>query len=144
MATLLDLASDRSPARWSSDGKVRHASASDSPTVLPCPDAVYTTLFDPPWRLIVVGGDPIALAITALAASSGFEVVIVRPNGPATPVPFPEVTYWRDSVRAALERWPPDEWTAVVSATHDDDIDDETVATALQAPSAYVGVLGSS
>ena len=143
VAALLDLASGRSPAHWSSDGRVRQALAANALPRSASVDAIYTLVFDPPWRVIVVGGDPIALAIVALAANSGFQVVIVRPHGPESPAPLPGVAYWRGSVRAALEHWPPDSWTAVISATHDDDIDDEAIALALDAPTAYVGVLGS-
>lgn len=144
VTTLLDLATQRSPARWSSDGKIRHASAGITQVSHTCFNASYTLSIDPSWRVIIVGGDPIALAIAALANSSGFEVAIVRPNGPDAPVPISGIAYWRESIRAAFERWPPDGWTAVISATHDNDIDDDVLVAALRAATAYVGVLGSS
>lgn len=43
-----------------------------------------------------------------------------------------------------IEAAMPDRWTAVVTATHDDDVDDVAILAALRAETAYVGVLGSA
>ena len=130
----------RSPAWWASDGRTRsvHGGAPFDRS------ACALVRFDPSWRIILVGGDPIVLAMASLGASAGFETIIVRQDGPSDNPPLPGVGYVRENVAAAIEKLAPDRWTAVVSATHDDDIDDMAIMAALRSDAAYVGVLGSS
>lgn len=99
-------------------------------------------LYSPSQRLIVVGGDPFALAIAGLGATQGWAVDIVRPKGPETPPPLP-VGYHRGAVPETLVALRPDPWTAVAVATHDPDLDHEALESALQSPASYVGVLGA-
>lgn len=99
-------------------------------------------LFSPSQRLIVVGSDPFALAISALGVSEGWSVDLIRPKGPETPPPLP-IGYHRGSVPEAFSALEPDAWTAVAVATHDADQDHEALVFALQSAAAYVGVLGA-
>lgn len=99
-------------------------------------------LYRPSQRLIVVGGDPFALAIASLGVSEGWTVDLLRPKGPQTPPPFP-VGYHRGDIPETLAVLAPDPWTAVAIATHDSDLDHQALVGALRSPAGYVGVLGA-
>lgn len=139
---LLDFARRRVAARWWSNGWERRVIADDpvSPAV---DETSYALSYEPPWRLIVAGGDPIAMAIAHLASSAEFETTLLRPHGPIDPPPIPNLRYVRSTIKHALTDIGPDRWTAIVSATHDDKADDEVIVTSLENDAAYVGVLGS-
>lgn len=99
--------------------------------------------YEPVPRLVIVGGDPTALAIAELGVKSGFETTLVRPKGPATPPPIPGVGYRREHPEAALAAVGLDAWTHVAVATHDLDTDRAALKAALPSPAAYVGLLGA-
>jgi len=98
---------------------------------------------DPVWRLIVLGADPVALAIAQLAAQAGFETTLVRSRGPAAPPPLPGVAYRRDEPPAALAAIGLDAWTAVAICGHDMDLDHAALMSALPSAAPYVGLLGA-
>jgi xanthine dehydrogenase accessory factor len=159
---LIALTAARRPALWLSDGRVQACLAEgepvdDLPADLrkafagaldePAPSgfagpALYRR-FDPPSRLVVVGGDPIALAICRLAADVGMETILARPKGPAEAPPVRLQAYLRGSPAEALEQVGIDPWTAIAVASHDIEIDHAALAAALPSSAAYVGVLGS-
>lgn len=143
VSDLLEHSRRRSAVFWKSDGTMRVAMIATVVENFRYDAEGYGLLYEPPWRLLVTGGDPIALAIAGLGASSGFEVTLNRPSGPMAPPPLPGVDYLRDRAHEAVKRLAPDRWTAVVAATHDDDVDDEVLAASLSFDPAYVGVLGS-
>lgn len=95
-------------------------------------------------RLIVIGHDPITVALCRLAPQFGFEVGLLRPYGPSAPpdgvIPF---HYDTRPIARALEDMPIDEWTAVYTLTHDIDDDQDVLLRALRSPAFAVGVLGS-
>ncbi len=159
---LIALSAARRPALWLSDGRTQACLAEGEPVdglpaVLrkafaraveqPEPSgfagAALYRRFDPPSRLVVVGGDPIALAICRLAVDIGLETILVRPKGPAEPPPVKLAAYLRGAPAEALGAVGLDPWTAVAVASHDLEIDHAALAAALPAPAAYVGVLGS-
>lgn len=143
VGALLRLSGQREQVLWSSDGVKRHAQADDSVRPAAFDGSRYCLSYTPNWRMLVVGGDPIALAIASLAAMSGFGATLVRPLGPTRAPPIAGVAYFRGPLVQALAEHVPDRWTAIVTATHDDAIDDEVLTTAAGYPCAYVGVLGS-
>ncbi len=98
--------------------------------------------YAPVQRLIVVGWDAFALAMAGQGLRQGWEVVLVRPNGPETPPPLP-VSYRRDAAGPALAAFAPDRLTAIAVATHDADLDHDALAVALAGDAGYVGVLGA-
>lgn len=99
--------------------------------------------YRPRQRLVVVGGDPFALAMAAQGAAQGWATTLVRPNGPEAAPPL-AIAYRRDAdVAAALEALGLDAWTAVALATHDSDLDDAALPFALGSGAGYVGLLGS-
>jgi xanthine dehydrogenase accessory factor len=99
--------------------------------------------YAPSFRLVVVGGDPITLAIARLAADAGFETSLVRPKGPAAPPPLADVRYFRGEPAEAFDALRLDPWTAVAVATHDIDIDHDALRAVLPSQAGYVGALGS-
>jgi xanthine dehydrogenase accessory factor len=104
---------------------------------------VWFRRHDPAPRLAVVGADPPALAIAALGAQAGLEATLIRPKGPTEAPGLPGVAYLRDDPATGLHRLGVDRWTAVAAASHDPELDDPAIVTALKAGAGYVGVLGS-
>ena len=159
---LLALAAARQPALWLSNG-VQRACLAEGEDEASVPPALHRALalageqttpsgsvggafyrrYAPAFRLVVVGGDPITLAIARLAADAGFETALVRPKGPAEPPPLPDVRYFRGDASEAFAQLGLDPWTAVAVATHDIDIDHDALREALPSAAGYVGALGS-
>jgi xanthine dehydrogenase accessory factor len=157
---LIALGAARRMALWLSDGEHRACLAEGentaAPTLAAALDKARTDLapagiagagvyrrYAPLSRLVVVGGDPITLAIARLASEAGFETALVRPKGPAEPPPIDRVRYFRGSASDAFAQLGLDPWTAVAVATHDTEIDNEALALALPSAAGYVGALGS-
>ena len=161
-ANLVAEAAARRPALWLSDGRSQVCLTASEPS-RPLPPLLERALeaasqstapaggdgtaiwrrFDPRPRLVLVGGDPIALATAQLAVQAGFDTVLVRPKGPASPPPLPGVRYLRQPADEALATLALDPWTAVAAASHDLEADHAALATALPSPALYVGALGS-
>jgi xanthine dehydrogenase accessory factor len=157
---LLALAQARRPALWLSDGGTQVclaegevapdgladivALASTQPsTAGQIPSGGVYRRFDPRPRLVLVGGDPIALAVGRLAIDAGLEVALIRPKGPVQPPPIAGVRYLRDAPAEALSRLGLDPWSAVAALSHDLDTDHAALAAALPSAALYVGALGS-
>ncbi len=138
-ATLLSLTDARLPAFWVSDGQRRRCL--EEP-MAPWPGA-FERAYDPVPRLVVVGGDPTALAVASLGAQSGFETFLIRPKGPAAPPPLAGVAYTRADAGPALASIGLDTWTSVAICGHDLEIDHAALLTALPSPAPYVGLLGA-
>lgn len=136
---LLAAETERRPVVYVSDGHAR-ACAAD---IDRWPQAVVERSYDPVARLIVVGGDPTALAIAQLSAQAGMETTLVRPKGPETPPPIPGIAYRREEASEALAAMHVDAWTAIAIATHDIETDHAALAVALPSPAGYVGLLGA-
>ena len=148
----------RTPVLWLSDGRRRtclapggapppafrpllegmrgRAAMSDAGDRLAC-------RFDPRQQLVVVGRDPIALALAEVGLRVGWSTILVRPRGPETPPPIAGIEYRRGEVADEFEALAPDPWTAVVVATHDPDHDHAAASAALASQAGYVGLLGS-
>lgn len=145
VGALLDLRDRRVPALWSSDGVHRRCTTADSDTpemaVRAAPFGIEV-FYPPPLRLIVAGGDPIALAIAQLGVTSGIDTWVLRQNGPAAP-PFEGVGYDRGDPAEALARIGLDPWTAVAACSHDLELDEAVLAPALRSDAPYVGALGA-
>jgi xanthine dehydrogenase accessory factor len=136
---LLTAQAERRPVVWVSDGYTRDC----GPTVEPWPEARVVRRHDPVPRLIVVGGDPTALAMAQLGVQSEFETTLVRPKGPTEPPPIPGLAYRRDDPAEAFAAIGVDAWTAIAIATHDLETDRAALRAALPSPAGYVGLLGA-
>jgi xanthine dehydrogenase accessory factor len=136
---LLAAYDERRPVVWVSDGVAR-ACAEE---VEPWPEAAVVRHHAPTPRLIVVGGDPTALAIAQLGAQSEFETTLVRPKGPEAAPPISGIAYRRDEPEAAFAAIGIDPWTAIAIATHDLETDRAALRAALPSQAGYVGLLGA-
>lgn len=107
-------------------------------------DPRYADVRLPPLRLVVVGGDPVTLAVAQLAPAMGVEVVLLRPHGPATPpAGVTLAAYDPRALGVALDALHVDQRTAVYALSHDAEVDHAVAAHALRSPAFAVGVLGS-
>ena len=131
----------RTPVVWWTDGERRALGAADEPGRGWL--GALGRRYEPQPRLVVVGGDPTALAIASLAVTLGYETHLVRPLGPQAPPPIPRAAYHRGPPERALDAVPLDPWTHVAVATHDLETDEAALAAALASDAAYVGVLGA-
>lgn len=138
-AELLRRMDAREPAVWISDGHRRRCGA---PGLDAWPGAVVLRQ-DPVWKLVVLGGDPTALAIAQLGAQAGMAVTLVRPRGPAIPPPLANVAYRRDDPAEALAGIGLDAWSAAAICGHDIELDHAALLAALSSPAPYVGLLGA-
>ena len=108
-------------------------------------DYWFTSIFNPPLRMIVVGGVHIAQPLIAMAGLAGYDVTLVDPREAfASEARFPGVRIVHDWPDEFMEKEPPDERTAVVTLTHDPKIDDPAIEFALRSKGFYLGSLGSA
>lgn len=135
LAAVLAAETARRPVSYASDGQSR--------TTGSWPQARVVRLYEPVPRLVIVGGDPTALAIAELGVKSGFETTLIRPKGPAAPPPVAGVAYRREEPAEALAAVGLDPWTYVAVATHDLETDRAALKAALPSEAAYVGLLGA-
>ena len=95
-------------------------------------------------RLVIAGGDPVTLALAQLAPTFGYEVVLLRPYGPAAPPPGTTLAHYDTRpLGRALDGLELDASSAVYTLTHDIDDDHAMLAKALASPAFSVGALGS-
>lgn len=107
-------------------------------------EGIFRKRFPPPPRLVVAGGDPVTLALCRQAPMIGFEVVLLRPNGPPHPPPGIEVArYDNRSLGRALADLRLDPYSAVYTLTHDMDDDHAVLSAALASDAFAIGALGS-
>ncbi|MGE3689868.1 MAG: XdhC family protein [Novosphingobium sp.] len=141
---LLGHAGARRQCIWSSDGKDQKIIPGDGP-LLAREDSPLRIArrYDPPRRLIVSGGDPGALALARLSMEAQLETVLIRPDGPEGPPPFPVSRYLREEPAEALAAIGLDSWTAYVGATHEDHHDLAACLYALRHGAAYVAMIGA-
>ena len=138
---LFALTEARAPALWLSDGARRACGPLDSPP--PGWPGAFRKLYEPRPRLVVLGGDPAALAMATLGVQAGWETFLVRPRGPSGPPPISGIAYRREDPAEALAAIGLDAWTAVAVASHDADLDHAALTAALPSKAFYVGALGA-
>jgi xanthine dehydrogenase accessory factor len=108
-------------------------------------EEVFLQIVDPPKQLILVGGVHIAIPLTSLANTLGFDVTVIDPRrlfGSSDRFP---------AVKELLQEWPQEAFkklkitpsTAIVMLTHDPKIDDPALQIALESTAFYIGALGS-
>ena len=141
VGALLQLTAARRPARWITDGRKRVCIEDDGEAAERAEG--FSRLYEPVMKLVVLGGDPTALAIAQLGAQAGCETTLVRPKGPAEPPPLVGVAYSREEPVGALTRIGLDPWTAVAVATHEAEADHAALTFALPSAAFYVGALGA-
>jgi xanthine dehydrogenase accessory factor len=93
-------------------------------------------------KLVVAGGDPVALALVALGLQAGWDIVLHRPRGPLPPpARWQTVHYSIVDADAFFADEDVDIWTAIVCINHDLESDVAVLVHALRRPAFYVGVL---
>jgi xanthine dehydrogenase accessory factor len=106
---------------------------------------IFVEVHAPPPKLIIVGAVHIAIPLVTFAKALGYITVVLDAREAfATPERFAHA----DRV---LVEWPADvlptlgldESTFIVVLTHDEKIDNPTLAVALRSPVRYIGALGS-
>lgn len=105
----------------------------------------FMAVYNPPLRMIVVGGVHIAQPLMHMARLVGYDAVLVDPRSAfATDDRFPGevvLTEWPDE---AIPELGPDSRTAIVTLSHDAKIDDAAILAAIPTDAFYIGCLGST
>ena len=105
----------------------------------------FAAVFEPKWRLLVIGAGQLSAFVARFAATLGYEVFVCDPRENY------RNSWLGDDVALCAEM--PDDFviaqecdlqTAVVALTHDPKLDDLAIMEALSSPAFYVGALGSS
>ena len=146
IASLLALTSSRCPVCWTSNGQSRTANPDEGKSRLAFTrePLCLTMTYEPTWRLVVIGGDPTALAIAQLASQSGIETILLCPGGPEAPPPIDCADYRRGEANVELEAIALDPWTALAIAIHEPEIEHRILLASLPSDAGYVGVLGAA
>jgi xanthine dehydrogenase accessory factor len=132
---------DRAGERWvSQDGEVTRTQLLERDG-----EQVFAEVLGPPPRLLVFGAVDLAEELCRAAKGIGWRTLVTDARArfaTAERVPSADelVVAWPEE---ALERFAPDERTAVVVLTHEDRWDVPALAGALGTPAFYVGALGS-
>src|SRR4051794_7720100 len=132
---------DRAGERWiSTDGEVTRTQLLEQDG-----EQVFAEVLGPPPRLFVFGAVDLAEALCRAARGLGWRTAVADPRARfATPDRIPSaeelVVAWPEE---ALQRFEPDDRTAVVVLTHEDLWDVPALAAALASDAFYVGALGS-
>jgi len=105
----------------------------------------FVDVFQPPFRLMIVGAGHIGIPLVELAKVLGFHTIVIDPRKAfATRERFPDadelILEWPSD---AIERLAPDQGTYIAVVSHDDKLDNPALAVALKSNAAYVGVLGT-
>ncbi|MGQ0593012.1 MAG: XdhC family protein [Gammaproteobacteria bacterium] len=105
---------------------------------------IFIQVFNPPFRLILVGAVHIAQPLAQLAGLAGYDVLVIDPRAAFAAVErFAGLKVdrrWPDEALAKIQRNPR---TALVTLTHDPKLDDPALDWALRTPAFYIGALGS-
>jgi xanthine dehydrogenase accessory factor len=98
----------------------------------------------PPPRIIIVGATHIGQHLATMATAAGYDVKVIDPRTAfANPARFDAshlITGWPEE---CFKKMAADPFSAVVTLTHVDHIDDEALTIALTSPCRYIGSLGS-
>ena len=100
--------------------------------------------FNPPVKLIIVGAVHVAQSLSIIAENSNFDVVIIDPREAfASQDRFPNnkvICAWPEDAFREIQL---DERTAVVTLTHEPNLDDIALKNSLNSKCFYIGALGS-
>lgn len=106
--------------------------------------SLFLNAYLPPVRIVVIGAVHISQALSVIARTAGYDILIVDPRTAfATPERFDGTTLLGEWPEEALKTQPLDPYTALVALSHDPKIDDFPIRAALEAGCFYVGALGS-
>lgn len=104
----------------------------------------FLNAYLPPVRIVAIGAVHISQALSAIAGTAGYDILIIDPRTAfATPERFGATALLGEWPEDALKTRPLDPYTALVALSHDPKIDDFPIRAALEAGCFYVGALGS-
>ena len=107
--------------------------------------SLFTAVFNPSLRMIIIGAVHITQTLAAIARMAGYEVFIVDARESfASAERFPDDTIvdaWPDE---ALAQIGVDARTAVITLTHDPKLDNPALEAVLASDAFYIGSLGST
>jgi xanthine dehydrogenase accessory factor len=123
----------------------RALAGDDALTIETAGGPVFLKPVNPPLRLAVVGAVHVAVPLSSIAASLGYDVTLIDPRSA-----FARAERWPSGIDVRAE-WPDevlpalalDRRSAVVALTHDPKIDDPALQSALASSAFYIGALGS-
>ena len=106
---------------------------------------VFIEGFAPPAELIIVGAGHIAIALTTLAKTLNYHVVVIDARSVfATPERFPDadelIIAWPDEILEKRTLYPS---TSVAVLTHDPKFDEPTLKVLMERHTGYIGAIGS-
>ena len=105
---------------------------------------VFRQIYAPPVRVVLVGGDPVTLAVAEAAGQLGMEAALLRPYGPSAAPPGLHLAFYDTRpLRTVLADLVLDDHCALYSLTHDIDDDEAVLQCGLASPAFRCGVLGS-
>lgn len=108
-------------------------------------DEVLNVVYEPAWRLLVIGAGELAAWVCRLGAQLGYSIDVCDPRTEYRDAwsltDFTVVGEFPDDHIASQNC---DEHTAIVALTHDPKVDDLAMMEALQTRAFYIGALGSS
>lgn len=122
-----------------------HRRRLDLPDLKENPLEVFVEVIHPAPTLVIVGGVHIAIVLTSIAKTLGYQTVVIDPRRAfGNQERFAHI----DSL---IQAWPNDAFKeieltpsmAIVILTHDPKIDDPALLNVLASPAFYVGALGS-
>ena len=128
----------------SAEDEVRANLATGRSARLASEPALFARAYVPAPRLLIVGAVHIAQALAGMAATTGYDVVVIDPRGAfAASERFPGVRLSDEWPDEALNRLGLDSATALVALSHDPKLDDPALHLALPSEVFYIGALGS-
>lgn len=98
----------------------------------------------PPPRIVIVGATHIGQHLATMATAAGYDVKVIDPRTAFANAnrfdPSQIIAGWPED---CFKKLTADPFSAVVTLTHVDHIDDEALSIALKSPCRYIGALGS-
>jgi xanthine dehydrogenase accessory factor len=98
----------------------------------------------PPPRIVIVGATHIGQHLATMATAAGYDVKVIDPRtafaSPARFDPSQLIAGWPEE---CFKKLAADPFSAIVTLTHVDHVDDEALTIALKSPCRYIGSLGS-
>ena len=108
-------------------------------------DDRFEAVFEPKWRLLVIGAGQLSAFVSEFASTIGYEVFVCDPRENYRNSWLGEdVSLFAEMPDDFVIAQQCDPQTAVVALTHDPKLDDLAIMEALSSPAFYVGALGSS
>ena len=104
----------------------------------------YTETIDPAPKLLIVGAGHVGQALATQASALGFEVTVLDDRADcASPERFPTARHIVADIESTLRQYPFDPQSFVVIVTRGHRHDGRALAAVIDAPSKYVGLIGS-